>query len=43
MDIKNFTYRGGARGQARGGQGASSVQKNKKITQTVPILKSNST
>ena len=42
MDIKNFKY-GGAGGLARGGQGALSIQKNKKITRTVPILKSIST
>ena len=39
MDIKNFTY-GGPGGQARGGQGVLSIQKNKKITRTVDILKS---
>ena len=39
MDIKNFTY-GGPGGQARGGQGVLSIQKNKKITRTVAILKS---
>ena len=32
-----------AKGLARGGQGALSIQKNKKITRTVPILKPNST
>ena len=39
MDIKSFTNLGGP----GGGQGALSVQKNEKITRTVPILKSNST
>ena len=43
IDIKIFTYGGGAGGQARRGQGALSVQKNKKITRTVPILTSDST
>ena len=42
MDIKIFTYGGGARGRAWGRQGALSIQKNEKITRTVPILKSNS-
>ena len=39
MDIKSFTNWGGTGRQA----GALSVQKNEKITRTVPILKSNST
>ena len=39
MDIEIFTYKGG---RAWGWQGALSVLKNKKITRTVPILKSNS-
>ena len=34
---------GVSRGQAGGGQGALSIQKNAKIIRTVPILKSNST
>ena len=34
-DIKSFTNRGGQ----GGGQGVLSVQKNEKITRTVPILK----
>ena len=33
--IKNFTY-------GEGGQGALSIQKNEKITRTVPMIKSNS-
>ena len=39
MDIKSFT----PWGDKGGGQGALFVQKNEKITKTVPILKSNST
>ena len=38
MDIKSFTNWEGQGGR----QGALSVQKNEKITRTVPILKSNS-
>ena len=37
MDIKSFTNWRGPGGQA----GALSIQKNEKITRTVPILKSN--
>ena len=43
IDINIFTYGGARGGQAREGQGALSVQKKKKITRTVPILKSNYT
>ena len=39
MDIKSFTHWG----DKGDGQGTLSVQKNEKITRTVPILKSNST
>ena len=39
MDIKSFTHWG----DQGGGQGALSIQKNEKITRTVPMLKSNST
>ena len=39
VDIKSFTNWGDQRGR----QGALSIQKNEKITRTVPILKSNST
>ena len=42
MDIKIFTY-GDAKGAGMGLAGVLSVQKNEKITRTVPILKSNAT
>ena len=44
MDINIFTYGGGqGEEEAWGGQQALSIQKNEKITWTVPILKMNST
>ena len=42
MDIKIFTYEGKGGGHWAGRR-ALSVQKNEKITRTVPILKSHST